>query len=340
MVNSSEYTIIGGGVAGLCACMRLLELGIYPLVIESGKYPSPKVCGEFFSPRGVQILKQWGIQTIEIADAYFHAEGEVFHYPFPQTCGSLSHLVLDPLLVQKSKGAHFLIETKVNSIEPSADGHLLKLSSGDVIKTSNLILATGRMPNSVSPKFIYKGFQTHVKGNFRKNALEMFLFEEGYLGISPVEEEKYNIACLVDLSALGKWGGVTQLLDHWKSQDETFAGRFSISALNWLEALIPSFGRKIVPKWPHAYFIGDAARTIPPITGNGLTLGMESGIAAANYSSHRDYRGYLKASQKDYSAPIFFGKMLHSLAMKPKVANRLMKWGKHYAMNIFYYLTR
>lgn len=328
-----EYTIVGGGVAGLCTALRLLEWGIRPLVIESGKYPAQKVCGEFFSPRGVQILKKWGIQPIEITDAYFHIDKEVYHYRLPESCGSLSHLTLDPLLVQKSQGADFLIETKVNRIEPGDQGHLLELSSGELVKTSNLMMATGRMPNSSPLKPAYKGFQAHVRGSFRENALEMFFFEEGYLGISPVEGGNYNVAGLVDLRAFEKWGTLPLLLDHWKL-------KFSLLTPQWLETHVPPFGRKKIPSWPHTYFIGDAAGTIPPITGNGLTLGMESGIAAANYALHRDYRGYLKASQKALSTPIFFGKILHALAMRPKVAKPLMRWGKGYFVNILYHLTR
>jgi flavin-dependent dehydrogenase len=56
---NADYVILGGGVAGLCAARRLIELGIQPLVIEAGSYPSHKVCGEFISSSGVALAFQF-----------------------------------------------------------------------------------------------------------------------------------------------------------------------------------------------------------------------------------------------------------------------------------------
>lgn len=334
----SEYTIVGGGVAGLSACMRLLEYGVTPLVIEAGKYPSHKVCGEFFSPKGVEILQNWGIVPIEIEDAYFHIENETLHYKFPSPFGSLSHLQVDPLLMNKSEKATFLTETRVTQISVN-DMHVLELSSGEKVRTLNLILATGRTLNTIPRPPAYKGFKVHLRGNFNPRALEMYLFDEGYLGISPVEGGNFNIAGLVKIELFHKWKTVGALVNHWKETNKALAKRLNVSP-NWMEVFIPAFGRKKIPNRLHAYYIGDAAGSIPPITGNGLSLGMQSGIMAANYALHRDYQGFKKASKALWSTPIFWGKVMHEIAMKPKIAKKLMQWGKHYLMHALYYLTR
>lgn len=96
-----EYVILGGGLAGLCAAKRLLELGARPLVIEAGGYPSHKVCGEFLSPSSLPILKKWNIHPIPINQASLHTCSRSLKLTFSNPAGSLSHLTLDPQLAEQ-----------------------------------------------------------------------------------------------------------------------------------------------------------------------------------------------------------------------------------------------
>ena len=57
--------IVGGGIAGLSALNRLVDLGISATLVESGTYPSHKICGEFFSSECLPILSSWDVEPIE-----------------------------------------------------------------------------------------------------------------------------------------------------------------------------------------------------------------------------------------------------------------------------------
>ncbi len=63
-------TIVGGGLAGLTLGIGLRQRGIPATVIEAGHYPRHRVCGEFMSGRGVEVLERLGLrEALERAGA-------------------------------------------------------------------------------------------------------------------------------------------------------------------------------------------------------------------------------------------------------------------------------
>lgn len=309
-----EVVIIGGGVAGLCAGIRLTELGIHPLIIEAGSYPSHKVCGEFFSPECVSILRKWNIHPIEISRVNFHSSGKTISFTFPEPAGSLSHFVVDPLLAEHGRrnGTEIRTNTRVSQLFPSVE-----LCSGERVQTDQLIVATGRIPqyHREPPKAAYIGFKAHFE-NVAVKDLEMFAFPGAYLGICPIEEGKCNVACLASADLVNKYPSHELFLEHLTSKDPLLseyltAGKNVFS--KWMMVNVPQLGIKKTPDWSNAYFIGDAAGTIPPATGRGLSLGIQGGILAAEYAARKDVRGFKKAWKRENCFPIFWGKCFHQM---------------------------
>lgn len=299
-----DYVIVGGGVAGLCAAIRLCELGASPLVIESGTYPAHKVCGEFIGPSAHQVLKKWDIHPVPIHEVTFHTEKKKYTFPFPTPAGSLSHLQLDPQLaiLARTKGSTIYVQAKVEHMEEN----LVVLASGERIEAKNLIVAIGRFHRA--KKMQYRGFKAHYEGLDAKN-LEMYLWKNGYMGISPIEGGKFNVAALVK--------------EEFKGHPALEKGKCLFK--EWMSVSIPSFGLKNTPKWNNTYFIGDAAGTIPPFTGNGLSLALFSGILAAEHAIAQDVEGYRKAYMQKFSQVIRLGKWLHPLVQSPFFTNRFLQ---------------
>lgn len=317
----TDYVIIGGGTAGLAAAMRLAELGAKPLVIEGGSYPSHKVCGEFFSPQCVSQLKAWGIQPIEIAGAHFHRGSHTVDFQFPKTAGSLSHYTCDPQLARKVEeaGGTVLTGVKVENLTPHAFGYEIKLDTGSPVFASQLLVATGRMGQIKKAVFPYIGVKAHFEG-LDTDALEMFLFDSAYVGVSPIEGGRFNVAALA-LSADFK--GIQSLIHTHPRMKKLFAsGR---QCFDWMSTPVPEFGRKETPDWPNAYFIGDAAGTIPPVTGNGLSMAVQSSVLAAEFAIRKDPIGFKKAWKASFKSSIFWGRMLHRMALSPSLCGPLMQ---------------
>lgn len=324
-----SYVIIGGGVAGLTAALRLTQLGIAPIILEGGSYPSHKVCGEFLSPEGYSLLQRWGIDSVPIAKACLYTKTKPLSFTFPSSAGSLSHLSLDIALLQKAiaGNARLLDNTKVLACEYQGKGYRILLSTGETLLADNLIIASGKIPltdSPIRPPLVYHGIKAHYSGINLDNTLEMYICEGAYLGISPIEEGKCNIACLASNATFERYGSASGILDHFRKQHprlESHLAQGNALFGEWMCSRIPAFGLRKTLKYPQAYFIGDAAGGIPPASGCGLTMAICGGVLAAEYAVKRDAFGFNAAWQRICRKPIFWAKKLHYIMLRPLAAD-------------------
>jgi flavin-dependent dehydrogenase len=330
-MNAYEYVILGGGIAGLCAAKRFLELGIEPLIIEASGYPTHKVCGEFLSPSSMPILKKWDIHPVAIHQMSWHTPSSHLKMGFPMPAGTLSHLTLDTQLADQvtREGATLLTHMKVlDLLPPSYNGetHTLVLSNGEKVFAKHLVIATGRLPHSLSraPSFRYMGFKAHFSGLNLDSTLFMFSFKGAYLGLAPVENGRANLACLAKIEnvrqAPSSQSFIQNLLHSHPLLHQLLAPGQNLFE-KWMETPVPEFGIRSTPHWPQTYFIGDAAITIPPACGNGLSLAIASGYLAAEYAKREDPSGFKQAWRKRCFLQMMFGKRLHSLFLNPALGS-------------------
>lgn len=329
-----DYVILGGGVAGLCAARHLLELGVHPLVIEGGGYPTHKVCGEFISPSSLPLLNQWDIHPVPIHHVELHAKKKELSFSFHQHAGSLSHLTLDMQLARQitDRGASLLTQTKVLNFTPpmhERDFHSLYLSTGEKIFAKCLLIATGRIPGYSSTIFEprYIGLKTHFSGLQLNSTLYMFSFKGAYLGLSPVENGFANLACLSRIELFRQFSSPDVFIDfligsHPKLRELLDSGIKMKSG--WMMAPIPEFGLRSVPDWPQTYWIGDAAGTIPPASGNGLSLAIASGYLAAEFAVKNQAHSFRQTWTKRSSLQIKLAKGLHRLFLNPSLGSGVL----------------
>jgi menaquinone-9 beta-reductase len=330
-----NFAVIGGGVAGLCAAIRLTELGEKPTVIEGGTYPAHKICGEFLSPECINVLKRWDIHPVPIFKALFRTEDECLDFTFPSSAGGMSHTQLDPALANLalSGGATIKTNTQVSAFHPkqsSDENHLMTLSTGETIEASHVIVATGRIPSySIkAPSLPYIGFKAHFKDIAYTDCLEMFSFPGAYLGIAPIGENHYNVACLACIEETIKFPTPQDYIENFISQHRHLYECLSQGEKlfdRWMVAPIPSFGIKETPAWLDTYFIGDAATTIPPACGDGLSMGISGGRLAAEYAVRHQTEEFKKMWTKRCSSQIFWAKFLHQLMLNPSYGSALFR---------------
>lgn len=331
-----DYVILGGGVAGLCAAKRLLELGIQPLVIEANNYPVHKVCGEFLSPSSLAILKQWNIHPVSILQAHLHTSHQNLQFIFPHPAGGLSHWTLDTQLAEQlsKQGAILLTQTKVLNLSPAAakcEVHQLKLSSGETIKAKHLLIASGRIPGYASQAFTprYVGIKSHFSEIELDSTLHMFAFKGAYLGIAPIENGRANLACLAKIESMRETSPKQFIEDlivsHPLLRQLCASGQRLFD--QWMEVFVPEFGLRSTPEWMQTYWIGDAAGTIPPASGNGLSLAIESGCLAAEFAAREDAIGFKHAWKKQCALQIACAKGLHRLFLNPAFGNVALRLG-------------
>lgn len=314
--------IVGGGVAGLSALNRLADLGIRALLIEGGSYPSHKICGEFFSPESLPILKEWGIIPPSIIKQItFITPSSSLQLSLPREAHSQSRFDFDHRLAKRAeeRGARLLTKTKLTKIDKGA----IHLDSGEVINYSDLIISAGRFFGQSPPH--YFGIKGHMRGLDIEDALEMFSFPGGYAGLSPIGDGYANFAALVRKNTFtNQLQNVFRLAPHLKQR----LARGVLTFDDWMVCPVPAFGMKKTPNLERAYFIGDAAGTIPPASGLGLSLAITSGYMVADYVLKGDFLGFQKAWQQKYRKVFAYGFFLHQTLMNPLLACSAIKVGQ------------
>lgn len=340
MTDVIDYLILGGGIAGLSAAKRLLERGISPVIIEGGSYPSHKVCGEFISPSSLPLLHQWNISPVPIKGVHLHGSQRDLFFRFPEPAGSLSHLTLDFNLAKQieSQGALLLTQTKVELLLPAKEGeefHTLRLSSGKELKTKHLFIATGKIPHPSIPKkpVAFIGFKTHFSELSLDSTLHMFSLPGAYLGLVPIEEGKANIACLATIKQVQSYPSPEKFMMHLIERQPILRDLLK-SGTNlfetWMQAQIPAFGFRHCPSWPRTYWIGDAAMTVPPACGNGLSLAIASGYFSAEFAIKGDAQGFNSFWIKHCRSQLFFSKGLHGLFLNPVLGDFFLRLGQSF----------
>ena len=176
MSTPKPITIVGGGLAGLTLGIGLRQQGVPTTVIEAGHYPRHRVCGEFISGRGVEVLERLGLGealgragAVEARTAAFfsgHAQSPVRQMGTPALC--LSRFVLDELLAKEFQrlGGELRLPERWRD------------EFGEAV-----VRATGRRPQPVENGWRWFGVKAHAWGVKSAADLEMHASPGGYVGL-------------------------------------------------------------------------------------------------------------------------------------------------------------
>lgn len=339
-----DVAIIGGGLAGLTLAIQCADAGYKAILFEKEEYPFHKVCGEYISMESLPFLQRLGfpteqfevplIQKLELSDI----KGNVYPFDLPLGGFGISRYTLDNSLynLALSKGVKVFTKTKVKEIRFNNDLFTIhsgemqfqsKLAAGTFGKRSNLDIKWSRDFTTTKPNKLnnYIGVKYHIRYTFPKENIALHNFQNGYCGISNIEDNKCCLCYLTTASNLKKSNNsIAELEKKILSQNPLLKHIFTNAVFLYTEPLVISqvsfTKKKQVEK--HVLMIGDAAGLITPLCGNGMSMSMHaSKIAFENmhlFLQHKTDRATMENNytiqwQQQFRKRLWMGRTVQQL---------------------------
>lgn len=354
--TSYDIAITGGGLAGLALSIQLAQAGFSVVLFEKERYPFHKVCGEYISMESWNFLQSLGlpldslmlpkIDTLELSAP----DGRKLTTPLPLGGFGISRYKLDAALalIAREKGVCLQEETKVEEIVYNNETFYLTYRNKNGIQKINATVccgAFGKRSNldvkwkrnflqNTNPRINnYVGVKYHVKTQRPSHIISLHNFENGYCGISQIEEAQYCLCYLTKADNFRKSKQSVQQMEkeilcknpHLKELFETseFLPGFPVTISQI------SFSSKSQVE-NHVLLLGDSAGMITPLCGNGMSMALHSSKIAAGcvaaFLQHKLSRQameerYKQEWRKQFSARMKTGRILQYFFGNPRLSN-------------------
>lgn len=304
--------IIGGGLAGLGLGIVLRRRAVPVTLHEAGRYPRHRVCGEFITSLDDATKDALGLQDVllgarKATGVSWCEEGKK----------DIRHRLTQPALCLSR---HALDKTLASNFE-SLGGVLRENSRAHDTPEEGRVQANGRKPKATSR---WVGIKQHFRDLTMDNDLEVHLGNCGYIGLTKVENGTVNVCGLlrrgsVDLRRnmveIAGEAGFRELSSRLSSATPDPTSLCMVAGLDYGPAAAGD-----------ALRIGDREAMIPPFTGNGMTIALQSAAVVAEpleawareKSDWQEACTAAAAAQKSrFGIRLSAGRFLHPLLFSP-----------------------
>jgi flavin-dependent dehydrogenase len=310
MTGHTKYdvAIVGGGLAGLALAIQVAKEGYRVILFEKEGFPFHKVCGEYISMESWNFLEGLGIPLStmnlpRINELQLTApNGSSLNTGLPLGGFGISRYLLDASLavIARNSGVVIMEKSRVEAVEfksdfaisykPSGEAGLQvaearvccaaygKRSNLDIKWNRNFLKSTRRKTDN------YVGIKYHITTPWKNSLIGLHNFKDGYCGISKIEGDTCCLCYMTRAENLKLYKGDIKKMEtevlhkniHLKKifSECTVLADFpvSISQINFNKKNTVENG---------TLMLGDAAGTIPPLCGNGMSMALHSSKMAA-----------------------------------------------------------
>ncbi len=296
----SEAVVVGGGLAGAAFAIALARQGHPVVVLEKTADAHHKVCGEFLSAEAQALLARLGLDVWQLGarpacqlGLELGKRNEKLMLPFRGA--GLSRFLLDQALLDAAAraGAQVIRGATVTKLEYAQKSAIVHTAT-QRLSASHVALATGKhnlrgLPRPQAPTIAFK-MQLRVTpavAAMLEDLVQLAMFPGGYAGVCLVEGGIATICWVVDRDVTGEaavtWDAHAAFL---AQRSEFFSNLLAGATPLWDKpvavAAIPyGFLRREVIS-DAVYPLGDQLVVIPSYTGDGTSIALHTGMAAAH----------------------------------------------------------
>jgi len=309
-----DLIVIGAGPAGSSTAITAARRGARVLLLERGRFPRHKVCGEFVSAESLSLLRELLDFTcsnlldhpVRIHQARFFIDDQVLRASIHPAAASIARLDLDNALWRSAERSGVEAKQQVIVRDITGSGPFALATSVGDFEAQAVVNASGRWSNlTVSPpatnnrheKWI--GLKSHFSEGDPPDSVDLYFFDGGYCGVQPVsvntEPARINLCAMVRADVAST---LPQVLDLHPALRER--------AAQWQPLMTPISVSPLVfgsprPTRNGAMLVGDAAGFIDPFVGDGISLALRSGALAAQCLTSYGGTLSLPRALKEYS---------------------------------------
>ena len=273
------------------------------------------------------VLEQWGIPDLRlIHQVQFHHGSRPWCFTLPRPAVAIQRQVVECALAARARalGARIRERSAIQQITPATANSPFRLqcTNGEMLEARQIIVATGKLLTPALPSASgYVGFKTYIPQVLSPDGLDMFSLSRGYLGVIAVTQELSNLTGLVTQEAMRHAGGTQAFLQHFLQTQPLFklsAMQRQAAVAACLEGAAPGFGRRALPAWPGAWWIGDAIAAIHPAIGYGFAHSVATAlIASAGYLQQVRHIGSVPAHRDKLRTILGLSGLMHHLLQRP-----------------------
>jgi len=362
-MSDFDVAIVGAGPAGCATAIDLARRGYKVLLVDRGRFPRDKLCGDFLSPINWPVLDRLGVGRHILACPHAKisrfrmtsALGETIDCPFPEQNGRQSGLGLrryhlDYQLLARAESAGVSVQqgVRITDLSPESRGWRLAMEcSGETVEARGKVIVGADGRNSwvarrlgVSTQPMQDssalGFEIQLQDlRGLHESVEIHQFPGGYGGIAKVDPNTANLCFTVQRSCLPQVVSFENL-------------RHRLLGMNpWLRTILQYATpvSELRSVWP-VYFpgrrcfgdgyllVGDAARVSEPVTGEGIYLAVRSGELAAmtlagalredDLGAAR-LAGYHRACREEFRPRLRFNRFVRCLMYRPRLLSAALR---------------
>jgi flavin-dependent dehydrogenase len=291
-MKKTETGIIGGGLAGLSLAILLARQGKEVMLWEKSAFPFHRVCGEYISKESLPFLMSllpdfnWNeiphINTLVLSSP----SGKILKQKLESGGIGISRYRLDAALADmaRTEGVNILENCRILDWTEDPDGFEIR-SADQTWRCNSLFLASGKgkIPGETAGKTTVRrnfvGVKYHIRFDHPADEIQLHNFRNGYCGMSRIEDGISCLCYMADSAELRACGNDVKTLEaKVLSANPHLQKIFSEAEFLWPAPKVISglrFGER-TGLIGNAVLLGDAAGSIAPLTGNGMSMALRA----------------------------------------------------------------